>query len=636
MPLASFVYADAFEIPAVTIKSDGSIDPPNVPISRMGDSTYVMTGNLTGYCLVVERSNVIVDGAGYTFEGKGAWYSSPGILVSANYVTVENFNITNFGAGAIYINSSWNTITKNTLVGNNAGVGVLGSNNNITGNYDLTDGVDLLDNWNTTYRDNCISYNGNHVFQIMVEPNESHCVIVGNNITLLQLRGDFNTIYLNNFFKYYEIGSVWLSNPPSVGNRFDNGSVGNFWSTEYTGTDANGDGIGDTPRLIGENISDNHPLMTPVNLTTLTPPTPFTSSPVENSWVPKADAPGTDGYKAAAVNGKIYLIERSSIYEYNLQTNTWTTKTPMPVLNAAFAVAACQNKIYVIGEASNRVYDPVTDTWENKTAMPTSRSYMEANAVGGKIYVIGGRTGDAYTTVPTNEVYDCATDTWSTKADIPYPVVRYSSAVIGTKIYIIGGQDEYLNLEMNVKFTQIYDTVTDTWSQGTPIPVCPMTAAACATTGTHAPVKIYVMGGDTGFIEPGNRTFVYNPENESWTVGAAMLTPRLGYRLVVVDDLLYAVGGTTLGGGWVIGTAANEQYTPFGYNTVTPTPTPSPSPSPTPTTSATPTLLPTESPSPLPTPTTTVPEFSVAMLGVVGVVLLAGCVVWVRRRRFGL
>jgi hypothetical protein len=91
------------------------------------------------------------------------------------------------------------------------------------------------------------------------------------------------------------------------------------------------------------------------------------------------------------------------------------------------------------------------------------------------------------------------------------------------------------------------------------------------------------MGAETGFIEPGNRTFVYNPENGSWTVGAPMLTPRLGYGLVVVDDLLYAVGGTTLGGGWVIGTAANEQYTPFGYGTITP----SPSPSPTPTASAT-------------------------------------------------
>jgi hypothetical protein len=491
MPLASFVHADAFEIPAVTIKSDGSIDPPNVPISRMGDSTYVMTGNLTGYCLVVERSNVIVDGAGYTLEGKGAWYSSPGILVAANYVTVENFNITNFGAGAIYINSSWNTITKNTLVGNNAGVGVLGSNNNITGNYDLTDGVDLLDNWNTACSGNCISYNGNHAFKIMVEPNESHCVIVGNNITLLQLRGDFNTIYLK-IFKYYVIGSVWLANPPSTGNRFDNGSVGNFWSTEYTGTDANGDGIGDTPRLIGENISDNHPLMTPVNLTAIaTPATSAMPSFVENSWVTKADAPGPAGYKAATVNGKIYLMRYSSNYEYNPQTDTWVTKAPMPVPRSGFAMAVCQNKIYAMDGAFNQVYDPATDSWENRTAMPTGRGLMEANVVGDKIYVIGGRTGDtAYTTIAVNEVYDCATDTWATKAEIPYPVIKYSSAVIGSKIYVIGGKDEYLHLDMDVKFTQIYDTVTDTWSQGTTIPVCPIWAAACVTTGVHARVTI--------------------------------------------------------------------------------------------------------------------------------------------------
>jgi hypothetical protein len=66
-----------------------------------------------------------------------------------------------------------------------------------------------------------------------------------------------NTIYQNNF----------IDNPgnayDTTGNMWDNGTVGNYWS-DYTGSDSNGDGIGDTPYMIPGNISmDQFPLMEP-------------------------------------------------------------------------------------------------------------------------------------------------------------------------------------------------------------------------------------------------------------------------------------------------------------------------------------------------------------------------------------
>ena len=43
---------------------------------------------------------------------------------------------------------------------------------------------------------------------------------------------------------------------------WDNSTIGNYWN-DYTGTDNNDDGIGDTPYVIYENNKDNFPLMEP-------------------------------------------------------------------------------------------------------------------------------------------------------------------------------------------------------------------------------------------------------------------------------------------------------------------------------------------------------------------------------------
>lgn len=342
-------------------------------------------------------------------------------------------------------------------------------------------------------------------------------------------------------------------------------------------------------------------------------------SAAENSWLNRPPMPNAkSGLEIAVVNEKIYAIGPDGTNEeYDLATLTWTTKQPVPTSRGSFGVAVHQNKVYVVGGnvgydistdspilcSANEVYDPLTDTWESKTPMPTNRSQFNANVVNGKIYLIGGRTGGQYSTVDINEVYDPQTDTWTTKAPIPNPVVQYASGVVDGKIFIIGGQNEFADSK-NLALVQIYDPSTDTWSFGTSMPNVVWQAAAGATTGVWAPKRIYVFGGLPEHSLFGtNITQVYNPEADSWTFGASMPTSRFNFAVGVVNDVLYALGGSPFFNLQGNAIAANELYIPFSYDgPLPPYWSPPSSPSPSPTTSPSDTLTPSPSPTTSPTP----------------------------------
>jgi N-acetylneuraminic acid mutarotase len=273
----------------------------------------------------------------------------------------------------------------------------------------------------------------------------------------------------------------------------------------------------------------------------------------ENTWVSKAPMhEARSGIGAATVNGKIYVIGGTNANmaslvgglnrglvggflslneQYDLSSDSWVFKKPMPTPRYDFAITVYENKIYCIGgkigmdnnanqyvlSGVNEVYDPATDTWETKAPMPTRRSGLEANVVNGKIYLIGGQIQSSIFDISLcnlNEVYDPATDSWTTKAAIPIPARDYASAVIGSKIYVLGG---FAGSVFNCRQNQIYDTVSDDWNQGVSLPSSALYASGGVTSGAAAPKHIYVfsISGWSGRGTPVSDTQVYNLNNNS-------------------------------------------------------------------------------------------------------------------------
>lgn len=287
----------------------------------------------------------------------------------------------------------------------------------------------------------------------------------------------------------------------------------------------------------------------------------------EDTWESLKPMPDAIPDIAVAVNGQIHVIGDTKHYVYDPLKDEWTTKKTMPTERHFFGISVYKNKIYTIGGAywddgwvasdSVEVYDPQTDNWETKTPMPTARMNLCANEVNGKIYLIGGRTEGLSPVVGVNEVYNIATDKWTTKASLYNSVDAYASAVVDGKIYILGGAG---GLNLN----QRYDPKTDTWSMGAQMPHITRNAAAVATTGQMAPKRIYVIGGGSDAIAT-NATQVYNPKTDTWSMGAEMPTARGWLTAAVVNDIIYAIGGTD--NLWDSRLTTNERYIPYGYET---------------------------------------------------------------------
>ena len=186
----------------------------------------VNSGNGEGIYLYKSSSNTLTNNTVLNNNGDGICLSSS----SSNNNLMNNNASNNYLHGIWMDHSSSNTLTNNTVLNNNA------------------DGIHLYYSSNNTITNNTANSNN----------GEGICMIFSRN----------NCIYLNNFidnagnvYSSYD-NNIWNSTSPITytynGNTYTN-YLGNYWS-DYTGSDADGDGIGDTPYSI-DSDADNYPLM---------------------------------------------------------------------------------------------------------------------------------------------------------------------------------------------------------------------------------------------------------------------------------------------------------------------------------------------------------------------------------------
>src|SRR5205807_6691348 len=90
----------------------------------------------------------------------------------------------------------------------------------------------------------------------------------------------------------------------------------------------------------------------------------------------------------------------NAVEVYDVLTDTWSVKSPMPIRNYLAAYATFNGRIYVLGGGDGSValssvyeYDPSSDSWRFLPPIQTARYEAVAGVANGKIYLMGGSAG---------------------------------------------------------------------------------------------------------------------------------------------------------------------------------------------------------------------------------------------------
>jgi N-acetylneuraminic acid mutarotase len=285
-----------------------------------------------------------------------------------------------------------------------------------------------------------------------------------------------------------------------------------------------------------------------------------------NSWITRANMPANRTNLAAvtlknsagqsiayAIGGlNPNRVPLATVTAYNVATNTWTFRRPLPrALASSNGAGVIGGKIYISGGYSDYqadswtlalyMYDPATNTWTRKSDIPTvtlpgggqwGTHYPAGNGVtgviNGKLYVVSGcfmanppagLNESCYS--PLLFRYNPVTNYWvrlrSPFAGMP-TIGSLVGGVIGGKFYVMG-QSPYTH---EAHF-EVYDPSTNQWTPKTSLRLARPGAAAAVLNG-----KLFLMGGTRSDIGTVAITLAYDPATNAWSQRAPMPSPRSG------------------------------------------------------------------------------------------------------------
>ena len=176
--------------------------------------------------------------------------------------------------------------------------------------------------------------------------------------------------------------------------------------------------------------------------------------------------------------------------------------------------------------------------WSPSERLEIARAGLAAATAGDLVYVGGGAAaGD-----PANafDVFDGNKESWRPLPALPKGLINFAMAASDRFVFIAGGFAADAPGEPR-KDIWAYDIESASWSR--------QQSDAARARGPRdggAGGLVYVVGGSGPSAE---RTLVYNPQTDKWTIGAVLGVPRRALAAATDGKRIYAVGGIKGDGG---------------------------------------------------------------------------------------
>lgn len=300
------------------------------------------------------------------------------------------------------------------------------------------------------------------------------------------------------------------------------------------------------------------------------------------AWERLADMPNPRGEVAAAVGARVIddcppfeqncenpvrvvvagglagvgrTVDTVSIYDP--AADRWTTGPPLPEARHHVGAAGLGGTVYVTGGSKTATdwtpqtnawaLEPTSRRWRALPPMPEGRMGHQMAAAGQNLYVVGGRGPSAGVLI-----FDTITNTWSRGEPIPVQRDHLAIAVKDEQIWAIGGRDDVL-----LDRVDVYDIAKDGWFEGPRLPQ-PMSAMAAGA----LPDGIHVVGGEDPAVLTGtvlDRHFVLADDATGWRAAPLPIVPTHGSASVVVRDRLVVIGGAR----------RQSAFSPIGWTGIT-------------------------------------------------------------------
>ncbi|MGH2829285.1 MAG: Kelch repeat-containing protein [Actinomycetota bacterium] len=264
--------------------------------------------------------------------------------------------------------------------------------------------------------------------------------------------------------------------------------------------------------------------------------------------------------------------------------NAWRRGPDLPEPRHHLAATGLGDTLYVTGGAAGATdFTPHANVWrlrpgrtsfERLAEMPEARAGHAMVAIRDRLYVVGGKGSTARVMI-----FDPAAG-WKTGAPLPGSRDHAAAVAVADRVVVIGGRSD-AGLSDRV---DIYDTNTDTWSEGPPLPE----ANSAAAVAFLSDGLVHVVGGEKPNLIGGavrDRHFVLDPAARLWLEGPKPLLAVHGTPAVNIQGRMLIIGGSRRAGplsvlGW---TGFSQVFDPALLSAQpTPSPTTQSSPSPSP------------------------------------------------------